>query len=243
MLMALYYVNTGTGLGTLPRIKRDVNPDSAKPPTGTFEYLLFNLRGMEEVFNGISTMAAKRYPNVIVAAPDQYVTNDFTRESAEKNRGRKGFQIDVVLLGNSMPANSTNGLNTNSKGKKGISSRDNYRAYHQLYKLYQQAFELYNRISSSAKSHTNQVYNSTAEAFKKLRQGVYRKDIEAGGQEDYRPNLRAKFRSNAERVLEYLRNLKNRGFDYLNKIIRQHLPAQDLSVKGFKGLEALLQEA
>ena len=92
-------------------------------------------------------------------------------------------------------------------------------------------------MSSNASLHANQVYNLTIEAFKKLRQGVYRNDIEGGVQEEYKPKLRAKFSNNARRVLKYLRD---HGADYLKAIKRQHLPAHDISVKG---LEALLQEA
>lgn len=234
--MAIHYVNTGTALGTLPMVKRDVNTEFAKPPTGTFEYLLFNLRGMEKVFDGITTMAAERYPKAVAMVPDQYVTNEFLQESAEKNRSQGRAAVDSMLLSRFIPASSTNNSQLNAKDGKGIDLRDS-KSYTQLYKAYQQAFELYKRMSSNARLHANQVYNSTAEAFKKLRQGVYRGDIEGGVQEGYMPRLRAKFSDNSRRILGYLRN---RGAGYLRAIKRQHLPVHDLSVKG---LEALLQEA
>ena len=237
MLMAIPYVNTGTALGALPKINRDVNPDFTKPPTGVFEYLLFNLRGMERVFDGITTMAAERYPRVFVMVPDQYVTNEFAQESAEKNRCQGRSSVDSILLSGLIPTNSANNSELNSKGRADINLRDSNRTYNQLYKLYQQAFELYNRISGNTRSHANQVYNSTVEAFKKLRQGTYAKDVEGRVQDGYKPNLRTKVRDNAKRVLVYVRN---NWTGYLGKIKKQHLPVQDLSIKG---LEALLQEA
>ena len=212
--MATPYVNTGTALGALPMVKRDVNAEFAKPPTGTFEYLLFNLRGMGKVFDGITTMAAERYPKVFAMVPDQYVTNEFLQESAEKNRSQGRAAVDSMLLSRFIPASSTNNSQLNAKDGKGIDLRDS-KSYTQLYKAYKQAFEIYNRMSSNARLHANQVYNSTVEAFKKLRQGVYRRDIEGGVQEEYRPKLRAKFSNNAGRVLEYLRN---KGADYLKNI-------------------------
>lgn len=235
--MPIHYVNTGTALGTLPMFKRDVNPEFAKPPTGTFEYLLFNLRGMERVFDGITTMAAERYPKPVVMVPDQYVTNEFLQESAERNRGKGLSAIDSTLLSRLMPASAPNNSELNSKGEKHINLRNSNIPYNQLYKLYQQAFELYNGISNNARSRANRVYNSTVEAFKKLRQGVYRRDIGEGAHDGYIPNLRAKFSGNLKRVLDYSRK---RGTGYLRAIKRLHLPAQDISVKG---LEALLQEA
>ncbi len=234
--MALHYVNTGTALGALPMLKRDVNSEFAKPPTGTFEYLLFNLRGMETVFNGLSTAAGAKYPQVHVVVPDQYVINEFLQESAERNRGQGRSAVDSMLLSRFIPGSSINNLQLNAKDGEGIDLRDS-KSYNQLYKVYQQAFEIYNRMSSNARSHANQVYNSTVEAFKKLRSSVYRRDNEVGVQGEYRPKLRAKFSNNARRVLEYLRN---HGNDYLKAIKKRHLPAHDISVKG---LEALLQEA
>jgi len=211
--MAIQYINTGTALGALPKIKRDVNPDFAKPPTGTYVYLLFNLRGMEMVFNGIYTIAAEIYSKIITAVREQYTPNEFTKEAAEKRK-----ELD-------------------SKGKRDIDLRQSDKTYLQLYKLYQQAFELYSRISSNDRLHAIQVYNSTVEAFKRLRQSVYRSNIDNKVQQEYKPKLRTKIGGNAKRVLEYLRN---NGTDYLKEIKMRHLPVQDLSVKG---LEALLQEA
>ena len=236
MIMALHYVNTGTALGALPMVKRDVNAEFAKPPTATFEYLLFNLRGMEKVFDGITTKASEKYPKVFVMVPDQYVTNEFLQESAEKKRSKGLSAIDSTLLSRLMPTSPANNSELNSKGEKHISLRNSNIPYNQLYRLYQQAFELYNRISNNARSRANQVYNSTVEAFKKLRQGVYKRDIVEGMGEGYRPNLRARFSDNLKRVLDYSRN---QGADYLKNIKRQHLSVQDLSVRG---LEALLQE-
>lgn len=234
--MAIHYVNTGTPLGALPRIQSDVNLEFEKSPTAIFKHLLFNLRGMERVFDG-KTMAAEKYPRTYAEVPDQYVTNGFTQESAEKKRTPESPAVNSVLLRAVMPTNPANSLELNSRGKKEAGLKNDYVAYLQLYRIYQQVLRSYNGIAGNARSHANQVYNSTVEAFKKLRQGIYRSGIKEGVQKAYSPNLRAKFSGNARRVLEYLRN---DGTGYLRAIKRQHLPAHDISVKG---LEALLQEA
>lgn len=232
--MGIEYINTGTSLSSLPRIKRDVNPDFAKSPTATFEYLLHNLRGIEEVFNGITTQATRRYPEVYTAVPDQYATKEFAPELAENKKAVSSSAIDVALLSGIL---STRNAQPPSKSEGNSNSRNNYQAYSQLYRLYQQAFELYNRVSGNAKSRANRIYNSTVEAFKKLRQGIYKIDIGEKAQDGYRPGFRKKFSGDLGRALEYLRA---NGFAYLRDIKKRHLSSQDI---GVKGLELLLQES
>lgn len=232
--MGIEYINTGTSLGSLPKIKRDVSPDFAKSPTAIFEYLLRNLRGMERVFDGVTTQAARMYPEVYVIAPDQYVTKELAPELAENKRNVSSPAIDVALLSRIL---STRNAQPPSKGEGNSNSRNNYQAYNQLYKLYRQVFELYNRISGNARSRANQVYNSTAEVFKRLGQGIYKKDIGEKAQGGHSPSFRKKFSWDLGRVLEYLRT---HGSAYLRDIKKRHLPSHDI---GIKGLEGLLQES